>query len=127
MPSRLLSRKNQRKNRTTRRNRQSGGAPTDAELVAALNSVMIDDHDYRRMIAYESSAIDETKSYDEFIEWNKACVKAQSDTDKFVFILMARRVAGGMIEMIDMESAGPWTASNLFFDTDKKLVFVHPR
>ena len=124
MSSRVLSRKNERK---TRRNRQSGGAPTDEALVAALMSVIVDESDHDRMLDYESSAIDHTKSYDEFVEWNKACVKAQSETDKFVFILMAKRVKSGVIEMIDMETAGPWAASNLFFDTTKHLVFVHPQ
>ena len=90
-------------------------------------SVIIDDSDYERMVEYESSAIDNTKSYDEFVDWNKSCVKAQSDTDKFLFILMAKRVKSGVIEMIDMESPGPWTASNIFFDTTKKFVFVHPQ
>ena len=123
----MPTRKNQRKNRSTRRNRQRGGAPTDVELVNALMSVIIDEDDYERMVGYESSAIDNTKSYDEFVEWNKSCVKAQSDTDKFLFVLMAKRVKSGLIEMVDMETANPWNASNLFFDTTKHFVFVHPR
>ena len=123
----MSTRKNQRKNRSTRRNRQSGGAPTDAELVAALMSVIIDEDDYERMVGYESSAIDNTKSYGEFVEWNKSCVKTQSDTDKFLFVLMAKRVKSGLIEMVDMETTNPWNASNLFFDTTKHFVFVHPR
>jgi hypothetical protein len=123
----MSTRKNQRKNRSTRRNRQSGGAPTDAELVAALMSVIIDEDDYERMVGYESSAIDNTKSYAEFVEWNKSCVKTQSDTDKFLFVLMAKRVKSGLIEMVDMETTNPWNASNLFFDTTKHFVFVHPR
>ena len=123
----MPTRKNQRKNRSTRRNRQSGGAPTDAELVAALMSVIIDDDVYSRMVDNESSAVDSAKSYDEFVEWNKSCVKAQSDTDKFIFILMAKRVKSGLIEMVDMETTNPWNATNLFFDTTKHFVFAHPR
>jgi tRNA splicing ligase len=120
----MPSRKNQRK---TQRNRQSGGAPSDDDIRTALNSVLVHDYDYDRMVDNDSNSIDTTKSYDEFVEYNVNCALALSDTDRFVFMLMVKRVKAGKVKAMDMEYANGNKAYNMFFDKSKDFVFVMPR
>ena len=123
----MPSRKNQRKSRATRRNRQSGGAPSDAEIRAAMMSVIVKDYDYERMLDNDSNAIDTTKSYDEFVQYNVDCALALSETDRFVFLLMVKRVNAAKVKAMDMEHATSMRADNMFFDIGKDFVFVMPR
>lgn len=123
----MPSRKNERKSRSTRRSKQSGGAPSDAEIRAAMLSVIVEDYDYERMIENDSNSIDHTKSYDEFVQYNENCALALSDTDRFVFMLMVKRVKAGKVKAMDMEYASGNKAYNMFFDKSKDFVFVMPR
>lgn len=118
----MPSRKNNRKSRRTRRNRQSGGAPTDAELEAALMSVIVDKYDYQRMVDYKSNAIDVKKSYDEFLTFNKACLKAKSKDDKIRFLFMVKRTLSKKMKMMFMENPHAVTVTHFFFDLEKNHV-----
>lgn len=123
----MPSRKNNRKSRGTRRNRQSGGAPTDAELEAAVLSVIVDELDYERMRENEARGINAGKDWDAFLEFNQQCAKEMSDTDKFMFMLLTKRIKANKFKQMDLESCVVFGTTNMFFTTAKELVFVNPR
>jgi hypothetical protein len=108
-------------NRTLRNNL------TDEELEAALMSVIVDEYDYQRMVDYKSNAIDVQKSYDEFLTFNKACLKAKSDDDKIRFLFMVKRTLSKKMMVMDMENAYAVRVTNFFFDLKKNHVHVTPR
>ena len=95
MPTRVLSRKNNR----TRRNKQSGGEPpTDAKLKEAVVSVLVDEDDYERMREYNAEGIDVEKDWDDFLEFNQQCAINMSDVDKFMLMLLAKRIKANKIK-----------------------------
>lgn len=114
-----------KKNNMSQRNNQN--APTDAELEAALMSVIIDTYDYQRMIDYKSNAIDVEKSYEEFVTFNKACVKNKSKDDKIRFLFMVKRTLAKKMMVMDMENPYAVRVTNFFFDLKKNHVHVTPR
>ena len=113
------------KNNRTLRNNQN--MPTDEELEAALMSVIIDKYDYQRMVEYKSNAIDVDKSYDEFLTFNKACLKAKSNDDKIRFLFMVKRTLSKKMMVMNMENAYAVTVTKFFFDLKKNHVHVTPR
>ena len=90
-------------------------------------SVIVKDYDYERMLDNDSNAIDTTKSYDEFVQYNVDCALALSETDRFVFLLMVKRVNAAKVKAMDMEHASSMGADNMFFDKSRDFVFVMPR
>ena len=125
MVCKSTQRSNKRVQRT-RRARKVGGAETCA---SALEKVLPDEGDYERMVDYDSSAIDNTQSYDEFVAFQRTKVEGLSAEDcAFVLSLIKRiRKKEEGISLMDFESCAAFRAGYLFFDTDGKLVIGNPR
>ena len=98
-------------------------------MVIRIMSYIVAECEYERMIDQSCRGIDTSMSYDNFFLWNKACLEELSYEDlSWVWGLCKRlRLNREIILMMDLEDCGLWTASSIFYDTNKKLVIVHPR
>jgi hypothetical protein len=83
--------------------------------------------DYGRMIAEECSGIDETLSYNEFLDWNISCIMEYSDEDFNFLVKLCSKIGCNQICQMDMESCVVWDSSGVFFNKEKNIVIYHPR
>lgn len=95
--------------------------------VHTIIAYVVPSDDYERMVAYECSAIDASKTYAEFLDWNQACLNAMSDADIAWLMGLCTRLKDGALNLMDMEPCVTWTADAIYFDKNKKLCIVHPR
>jgi hypothetical protein len=77
-------------------------------------SVIVDISDYQRMVDNKSNDIDVQNSYDEFLRFNKACVKAKSKDDKIRFLFMVKRTLSKKMKMMDMKNPHAVTVTKFF-------------
>jgi hypothetical protein len=123
MVCKSTQRSNKRVQRT-RRARKVGGAETCA---SALEKVLPDEGDWERMVDYDSSAIDNTQSYEEFVAFQRTTVEGLSAEDCAFVLSLIKRIRKNEISLMDFESCAAFRAGYLFFDTDGKLVIGNPR
>jgi len=123
MVCKSTQRSNKRVQRT-RRARKVGGAETCA---SALEKVLPDEGDWQRMVDYDSSAIDNTQSYEEFVDFQRTTVAALSAEDCAFVLSLIKRIRKNEISLMDFESCAAFRAGYLFFNTDGKLVIGNPR
>jgi len=110
--------------RNTRRARKVGGAETCA---SALEKVLPDKGDYERMVDYDSSAIDNTQSYEEFVAFQRTTVAALSAEDCAFVLSLIKRIRKNEIRQMDFESCASFESGYLFFATTGELVIGNPR
>ena len=113
------------KKRSTRRSRKVGGG--DCNIVGGFMAVTPRDYDYERMKNYESSSIDESLSYQEFYDFQKATVASLSATDCLRVKGLLELIKLGKISLMDMESCSAMESAMLFFDKNKELVIANYR
>ena len=123
MVRKSTQRSNKRVQRT-RRARKVGGAETCA---SALEKVLPDEGDWDRMVDYDSSAIDNTLSYEEFVAFQRTTVEALSAEDCAFVLSLIKRIRKNEISQMDLESCAVFESAYLFFDTKGKLIIGNPR
>lgn len=113
--------------RKTRKVRKTGGAGQANSPVALLLKALPDEHDYERMVDYDSSSINTTKSYEEFVNYQRATATGLSADDSAFLKNLVQRVLRGKMSQVDMESCGPMRSSYVYFDKKQNLVVGSPR
>lgn len=127
-----------RKSGGTRRVRRVGGAgaslpnlpasPVSPSRCAAdLVRMLPDDYDYERMKDNDSNNIDSSKSYEEFVEDQRARASSLSPDDCAFLQSLLERVAKRGIKSMDMEYANAHSAQQVFLDMKNRPVVVLPR
>jgi len=87
----------------------------------------VDKLSFERMQDIESKGIDEFKDYEEFINWNEKCLEEMSYEDQIWVWGLCKRLMDSMVNIMDMEDCGIWTADQFYFLKNKKICIVHPR
>ena len=100
---------------------------SEQECKNLLLKYIISIFDYDRMINNECDGIHKNQSYKKFVDWNIECLKESSIEDIFIFKMICNKIGQNKIGQMDMESCIVWKTTNIFFDTNKNLVIVHPR
>jgi hypothetical protein len=65
--------------------------------------------------------------YPGFIDWNKNCYSELSAEDRAWVDGTCKRISNKTMCMMDEEDCGLCEASAIFFDSQKRLVIMHPR
>lgn len=65
--------------------------------------------------------------YDGFITWNKNCYSELSAEDRTWVDGTCKRISNKSLSLMDEEACCPWEATAIFFDSQKRLVVMHPR
>jgi len=99
----------------------------DHVSVHTIIAYVVPSNDYERMVAYECSAIDTTKSYAEFLDWNQRCLNAMTDADITWLMGLCTRLKRKTVRLMDMEPCSVFTADAIYFDKEKNLCIVNPR
>ena len=120
------TRRQARKSKSTATRRMRGGSRHE-ECQDLLKKCIVDDYDYERMQDYTCDAIEEGKSYEEFVEHNMAVVDMLSDEDCDFFINVCNKIKGGKLHQMDLERCSVFRTSRVFFDKQGGLVIVNPR
>jgi hypothetical protein len=97
------------------------------ERTNLIKKYIIEEYDYERMIAHDCDAIDESKSYDEFLDWNIQCILECDEKEYISIEHLCNKIKNTTIAQMDMESCVVWDSSNIFFGVLKNLIVVHPR
>ena len=90
-------------------------------------SFIVEDYDYVRMVDSECSGIDITKSYEEFLEWNRLCISKLSPDDLTWLQGLCKRIQTSQLCQMDLESCSMFETSYFYFNKQKQLCFVNPR
>jgi hypothetical protein len=118
-------RNNSKRDSNTRKRKVGGNASYDC--VSALVRVLPDKFDYERMADLESRAIDTTKTYKEFVDFQRATAAVlQPEECKWVKSL-CDHIMGSKISNMDLEPCVPMKSVKLFYDKNRKLVIVNDR
>jgi len=112
------------KKRSTRRVKMSGGA---CNVLAEFMKRIPNSDEYERMVNEECSAINTSKTYEEFeIQQNAACVvMIDKDCERLKAILSL--VSEGRLRNMDMEYCASMASSIVFFDRKGSIVIANDR
>ena len=90
-------------------------------------SFVVGAHDYARMQSQDYSGVDDSMQYASFLDWNLKCINALTDDERKWLYQLTQLIRGNNINMLDLEPCVAWSASNIYYDMNKKLCIVHPR
>jgi hypothetical protein len=90
-------------------------------------SFVVDAHSYARMQSQDYSGVDDSMQYAAFLDWNLKCINALSEEERNWVLTLTQMITKHKINMLDLEPCVSWSASNIYYDMDKKLCIVHPR
>ena len=88
---------------------------------------IIDTYDYERMLATECSSIDRTRTYAQFIEWNRKCIDELVDAERNFLLQLCNKINTNKISLMDLESCAVFKAHKIYYDRRKNLCIVNPR
>jgi len=92
-----------------------------------IMSFVVDAHSYARMQSQDYSGVDDSMQYAAFLDWNLKCINALSEEERNWVLTLTQMITKHKINMLDLEPCVSWSASNIYYDMDKKLCIVHPR
>jgi len=96
-------------------------------LIQRIMNHLVKEDDYKRMIDYECDGIDISMSYDDFILYNKKCLKELSYDDLRWDWGLCKRLNRKVIGLMDLECCAIFMGSYIFYDNNKNIVVVNPR
>jgi hypothetical protein len=67
------------------------------------------------------------KNYKEFLMHNKKCIENLSKKDAEIYVSLCKKILDNNIYLVDEENFVEWKAYTVYFNKDKKIVFMHPR
>ena len=103
---------------------KGGGACNIADdLLKALPK----EYDYNRLVHYKSNSINSKTSYEDFIINQEAMISTLSDEECIKAKTVLDLIANKGLKLMDMEYASSVTPTNMFFDTNRRMVIVSPR
>ena len=90
-----------------------------------------DDYSFNRLKEYdeynEYYEWKEFESYEEFLLHNKNCIDNLNDNDTIFIHELCNKIRFNKIKTTDEENFITWGASSIYFDTENRLVIMHPR
>ena len=93
-----------------------------------LKQFIIEKHVYDRIIKMRDDDIDiPWNSYDEFYEWNIACLNAAPADDVAWLTGLCKRMADSKIQLMDEEYCIGMTAYAFYFNHDETIMIVNLR
>jgi hypothetical protein len=85
--------------------------------------LLINEETFERMQSLDELDFD---SYDQFLNWNIACMEVLSDEDLAWIEGLCSRIKNQSVALLTGESQNTYTASNIYFDRCKKLCIMTP-
>ena len=86
---------------------------------------IINDYTLQRMSTLNES--NQYKNYSEFLDWNIKCISELSPDKRLWLYNLCVQITNNEIKLMDEESCAIFEASNIFFDSNKKLCIANPR
>ena len=84
-------------------------------------------YDYERMIGMDCYSIDKTKTYSQFIEWNRKCIDELVDAERDFLLQLCNKINMKEISLMDLESCAVFKADKIYYDRRKNICIVNPR
>lgn len=84
---------------------------------------IIDECTYERLQQYGDY---EGGTFSEFITWNRKCIADLGDEDRAWIMSLCKRIKNNLISLMDSMYCMQHDATNIYFDTNKRLCIVNP-
>lgn len=90
-----------------------------------MQKYIINQHDYARLQSLDCEGIDDSMTYQNFVEWNMQCYTSLSSEDKNFVLLLCDKIS--MLRLVDIHSATSFSSHAIYFDSNKNLCIASPQ
>ena len=116
-------------NKTLFANKPGNNAGTIAAKAAveAFMKLIPDKDDYERMQFFNSKAVDKSKNYASFVGRQRYIAYSLNGDDNVMLRKLCELMSAQKVRSIDLEYCSSIKTQYIFFDKERKIVFVTPR
>ena len=97
------------------------------QIIKTIMSYVVHDVEYERMQWENCKGVDKNAPYEEFLEWNMACINLLNNGERLWTIGLCNKLDTQSVGLMDLESCAIFTAHAIYFDKNRRLCIVNPR